>query len=343
MSSLKQVAAAAGVSEMTASRALRNAPRVSASTRAKVLKVAKELGYRPDPTVVRLMHQLRRPKSERANIAMVWFDGRSQSAPSMKSLTAGATARARKFGFNLSHHAVKAYPDGASLCRVLRQRGIEGIILVAMTVVDGLADKNAMPWDQFAWTVVGLGYQGPALNRVHFDQFRTATTILRQVMALGYRRPGWVVETDTHTRMQGAWRGAFLARTDDAPDAARRFRLFSPDFKDIDLAGWIRDESIDAVILSTASAKFLSAQIAAGTAPSVGIAVMGWQPSEKAFAGYDQRYDVLGAHAVDALAALLYRNERGLVTSLKEIVHLGDWHPGPSLPGQVSKSPVSKQ
>jgi LacI family transcriptional regulator len=332
MSSLKQVAAAAGVSEMTASRALRNAPRVSATTRAKVLKVAKKLGYQPDPTVVRLMHQLRRPKTERANIAMVWFEGRDQSFSTMKIMVAGATARARKFGFNLSHHAVNAYPDGASLCRVLRQRGIEGIILVAMTVVDGLADKNAMPWDQFAWTVVGLGYQGPALNRVHFDQFRTATTILRQVTTLGYRRPGWVVETDTHTRMEGAWRGAFMAQAEDAPDAARRFRLSSPDFQETNLADWIRDERIDAVVLSTANAKFLSGQISAGTVPPVGIALMDWQPAEKAFAGYDQRYDVLGAHAVDALAALLYRNERGIVASPKEIVHLGDWHPGPSLP-----------
>lgn len=45
---LKDVALAAGVSEMTASRALRNAADVSASTRAKVMKAASSLGYVPN-------------------------------------------------------------------------------------------------------------------------------------------------------------------------------------------------------------------------------------------------------------------------------------------------------
>src|SRR5258708_3652568 len=57
--SLRNVARLAGVSAMTASRALRNRPRVSADTRAAVLKIAAQIGYRPDPNVAKLMHHLR--------------------------------------------------------------------------------------------------------------------------------------------------------------------------------------------------------------------------------------------------------------------------------------------
>ena len=45
---LKDVAHAANVSEMTASRALRNAADVSAKTKAKVMDAAAELGYVPN-------------------------------------------------------------------------------------------------------------------------------------------------------------------------------------------------------------------------------------------------------------------------------------------------------
>ena len=49
--SLRQVAKQAGVSVMTASRALRNAGHCSERTRRRVLAKAKELGYRPDAKV----------------------------------------------------------------------------------------------------------------------------------------------------------------------------------------------------------------------------------------------------------------------------------------------------
>ena len=57
--SLRVVAKAAGVSAMTVSRVLRDHPKVSAKMRAQVLKIAQELGYRPDPNVAKLMHHLR--------------------------------------------------------------------------------------------------------------------------------------------------------------------------------------------------------------------------------------------------------------------------------------------
>ena len=45
---LKDIAARAGVSVMTVSKALRDAKDISAGTRVRIQQVARELGYMPD-------------------------------------------------------------------------------------------------------------------------------------------------------------------------------------------------------------------------------------------------------------------------------------------------------
>ena len=56
---MKHVAAAAGVSVMTVSLALRRVPSIPAETRERVLAVAEKLGYRRNPLVAALMADLR--------------------------------------------------------------------------------------------------------------------------------------------------------------------------------------------------------------------------------------------------------------------------------------------
>src|SRR5947209_15920972 len=52
---LRDIAAKAGVSVMTVSRALRNHPNLASDTRARILQLADRLGYRPNPMVSALM------------------------------------------------------------------------------------------------------------------------------------------------------------------------------------------------------------------------------------------------------------------------------------------------
>ena len=63
---LREVAAAAKVSVMTVSLALRDNPRISATTRERVKRLAAELGYHPDPELSRLMNHLRVSRTARA-------------------------------------------------------------------------------------------------------------------------------------------------------------------------------------------------------------------------------------------------------------------------------------
>ncbi len=71
--SLHTIAQHAGGSAMTVSRVLRQEPRVTEETRARVLRAARELGYRPDPHLARMMQLVRASKQVRirAVIAVV--------------------------------------------------------------------------------------------------------------------------------------------------------------------------------------------------------------------------------------------------------------------------------
>src|SRR5687768_13046940 len=74
--SLHTIAARAGVSAMTVSRVLRNSPRVSRTTRRRVLAAARALQYRPDPHLARMMSLVRSRKAPRlrANLAVIRED-----------------------------------------------------------------------------------------------------------------------------------------------------------------------------------------------------------------------------------------------------------------------------
>ena len=76
MVGIEDVAAAAGVSTATVSRAIRGLPRVSPRTRAKILATAKELGYVPSSAASRLASGKTRTIGVLAPYVDRWFFGK---------------------------------------------------------------------------------------------------------------------------------------------------------------------------------------------------------------------------------------------------------------------------
>ena len=70
---LRDIAKDAGCTNATVSLALRESPRISPETRARVREVAAKLGYRPDPMLSALAaHRWKRhPKVEGATLAVI--------------------------------------------------------------------------------------------------------------------------------------------------------------------------------------------------------------------------------------------------------------------------------
>lgn len=136
--SMREVAAAAGVSLSTASLALRGRPGVSLKTRSHVRTVAEKMGYKPHPYVSSLMQQVGRRRRAKAKVNLAWLLYGPHSVQSdFKRLWgnyptyAAALKRARELGYE----GLEPYwigEPGVSLeqvARVLKSRGIQGALV----------------------------------------------------------------------------------------------------------------------------------------------------------------------------------------------------------------------
>ena len=72
---LREIARCLGVSHVTVSLALRDSPRVSASTKERIKKAANEMGYRPDPMLTALAAYRSRRSAPTIHSVVAWING----------------------------------------------------------------------------------------------------------------------------------------------------------------------------------------------------------------------------------------------------------------------------
>ena len=123
---------------MAVSVALRGKPGVSEATRKKVLKVAKQLGYEPDPEVANLLSRIRskKPVDTKACLALL-TSGRSANEWKLyqteRRFIEGAQARAKEYGYRVEEFWMNE--PGLTLARlgnIIWSRGIEGVIIAPL-------------------------------------------------------------------------------------------------------------------------------------------------------------------------------------------------------------------
>jgi LacI family transcriptional regulator len=124
---LQDIARRAGVSKMTVSLALRGHPHASIETRDRLRKLAREMGYRPNPLIVANMTQLRAGyrSTYAGTIAFVGVGeppARSTNTQN-RQVFLGARRRAEALGYRLEwfSHEENVF-DGRRLSEILRAR-----------------------------------------------------------------------------------------------------------------------------------------------------------------------------------------------------------------------------
>ena len=103
---VRHIAKLAGVSASAVSLALRDSPRISAATKEKVWRVAKETGYSPDAKIVDLMRHLRKPRAVRqqACFGVISFYDTLRPwlrSPHLARIHEGMLRRAAELGYRL--------------------------------------------------------------------------------------------------------------------------------------------------------------------------------------------------------------------------------------------------
>lgn len=173
---IKDVAAAAGVSTKTVTRALNGERYVGEATREKVRAAAAAVGFHA-------------PAAARAQAGQVALLHDERATHAVMAIAAGVQARCAVSGARVIAQACGPSPREAVLA-LLDATPIDGVILLAplagdRAVTDALADRGMR-------TVLVSPQAEAATLAVDVDGARAAAVMTRHLLALGHRRIGFV-------------------------------------------------------------------------------------------------------------------------------------------------------
>lgn len=330
---MKDIAAAAGVSASTVSRALGMDPQIPDDTRLRVQKIAAKLGYRPDPLLSAFARQ-RRGKSTGSEITTIAYvtnfptSDEWRSNPFYAPLFRGASEQALRNGYKLEHFWLReSGMTGEGLSRILYNRGIGALCIAPMPAARG---RLRLDWARFSCVTIGYSLLRPDLHRTTPHHFHAILVAARKLWKLGYSRIGFCLYEGTSSRVDDLWLAGALLTGRHHPGAALRPFLFNDDTLR-DIPAWAAAEKIE-VIVSDNQHVLRELRRQGVRAPGdIDFATLNWVGTEPEIAGIDQRPASIGAAAVDLVIAQLRRGERGVpeipVTSMVE----GVWVDGPSV------------
>src|SRR5688572_21268978 len=131
---VRHIAKLAGVSPSAVSLALRDSPRISAETKARIVSLARELDYEPDARIVHLMRHLRKPRAVRQQACfgvISFYDSLRpwEKSRHLSNIYEGMLRRARDLGYRLESLWLRA--PGMTYRRfsgIVETRGIDGLL-----------------------------------------------------------------------------------------------------------------------------------------------------------------------------------------------------------------------
>lgn len=332
------VARSASVSVMTVSRVLRGETRVADSTRERVLAVAAELGYEPDPDLARLMHRVRSRKTVkiRAVIAVIreWVPADNLLGPSYQYVPLDAIrARARGHGYEVEEFWLGK--DGLTpkrLGKILHARGIEAVIVSPQSTRLLCAELD---YASFAAVTFGYAMREPALHMCAGNMTLGIQTAAEELSKRGYRRIGVAVTQWIVNRSQFGYSGGFFHFQQSLPAEDRIPLLLLPHNR-IErgfaaFSKWMNAHRPDALISFDTQVPGWLGRLGLRFPKDIGFVVHDWTPAMSDFAGINQRRDHLAAAAVDLIVTQLSQHERGVPPVPRQIMIPPEWIPGPSV------------
>jgi hypothetical protein len=189
-----------------------------------------------------------------------------------------------------------------------------------------------MDWSPFAAVSFGYTLAAPQFHRVTNHHFRAAKCVMRKLKSRGYRRIGLCIHRVWNGRVDGGWLGGYLSETWRARDAFRIHPLEVEDWDGPLIAGWIKDNRLDAVIVDESRFIDLIRDSLSIPVPStLGAACLALPDEDLFHSGIYQNDELIGRTAVDLLVGLLHANWRGIPPIQHNLLIEGTWKEGRTL------------
>jgi LacI family transcriptional regulator len=331
----RDVAAEAGVSQSTVSRALRNDSQVSARQRERIQSIAKKLGYRPNPYVAAFTAQVRhyRRSPQGAVIACVTFDESRKMPRHVRDYLEGARQRAFQLGYSTEIFGLDEVGHSLGrLSKVLRSRSISAVLFLSAPFQTSHTDLNGFSFEYFACAAVDPTLHFPAISRTQPDYYHAAQLALEVAAERGYRRIALTTTREEINHVGDEWLGGFSAWAKQLPSkhAGCRALLCLDKWGRQKFRQWLTDHRPDALVSNNPDF-FRWATEAGFRPPDVAHISLGANPAEPTLAGVRQNHEMVGSFAIDSIVAQIHRNEYGIPLFPKLMMVPGTWCEGPSI------------
>ena len=336
-STLRDVAARAGVSRTTVTRVLRGDRYVSDSVRARVEQAARELGYERNPAVSTVMSHIRRQRVAGYRGKLAWLnatpdrDGVNRWSW-LRALHAGVTDRCGQVGYLLENIWLNDPSlEAVTLDRVLKARGTQGLVLHGWH-----AHLDALDLSGFACATTAISGALPHLHVAGPDLVEGVHVAWGALAQRGYQRIGLVLHEKHDSGTHSAERGAYLVHSHDLPARRRIPPLMLPAGHSpedlIQIFGkWIEHYKPDAVLCCDENMTAWARELGISVPDDLALAHLARHPHLTEWAGIDQREEQIGAAAVDLVVGQLARGDLGIPPFQKEVLIKGQWVDGPTV------------
>jgi LacI family transcriptional regulator/LacI family repressor for deo operon, udp, cdd, tsx, nupC, and nupG len=325
------IAKIAKVHRTTVSLALKDDPRIPDKTRGRIHKIAKELGYKPDPMLSALIaHRVHRQQRTFQG-TLAWLV--NNEAPwdwrqIFHEYHEGAVERAKRYGYNVEIFDLKTPGmTNARMGAILAARNIRGVLVAPQPRPD--VDLSGFPWEKFSPVAFGYSLKKPQLHTVGSAQFRGVKLAMRRLLAMGCKRIGFVFTPAHNEAIDHNYLGAFLAeeylRTGGGP-------LIPPLISTDDFKSWYKQHRPEVVIASSGG-RFIQRIRDAGLKipEDIGVVCPFFPSRHDPWSGVYENSVRIGEVAVDTVVSMIHRSERGVPETPQRILIDGIWVAGKTL------------
>lgn len=334
MNSVRELAKALGLSHTTVSDALRNKPRVKKETRERVLKAAKEAGYKHNPLAGALMSEMRRSGagSFRGVLAVVDLESSDQRLSAARryhrEVFAGAEEMGNELGFKTEIFVLGS--EGLTVARlntILKSRGIRGLLILPAATAP---DIRNLDWDVYAGIYTDYIIERPALDSVCSDHFRSMVVAMRKLEELGYKRPGLVLHKAHDQRLLYRWEAAYRIQDSRSDQFDAIEPLVLEDIDEDSFKDWFEEEGPDVVLSHRPEVLEWMQDMGAQVPETHGFCCLNVMNSEDPVSGLDLRPHLIGRRGLELLVGQLHRNAYGIPDPASTTTIPAIWIDGPT-------------
>ena len=312
---------------MTVSRAIVGRGRIAEATRQRIVKLAREHGYVPDPEIAKLMHHLRGRRAQRFQSLIVGLSTRKADDPEVyfRMISRGAKTRLAERGYGFDHMHISDNPaDWSGLQRTLKSRGVEGILILPQAAPIDLT--QLLDWSQFCVVAASASATVPGAHRVTPHHFANMLLLCRTLTQQGHRRIGLVIASEHDRRTEhGFTAGVTWHGLNEGTHFVPPY--ISHQSNPVELRAWFARENPDVIITSQLStARTCAAQLGCKLRGRVRFVCTSRLPSRSTqIDGIDERPELIGAAAADRLASMVERRKPTLTQAPQSTLLTGRW------------------